>query len=158
MRRTRLANDLQALQRFFEEFNKREDAATEARLKGADEWEHAVTDLANFMEIYACAYNNGLVVGRGARDLVRNALIDAYNVLRDGEESHTYLADLVQKIRGDRKDDRNTVYAELRKLIRGHAKEVEQRRANMARLIRPPGHPNNIRSAIPSSAPRLPAA
>jgi hypothetical protein len=122
MRRTRRTADLQALQKFSEDANKREgalaDAADDRRL-------HAFHEFMNFLELYACAYNNGLVIGRGSRDIIRHKLEDSYIELEAAKEWHPYVAGAL---------DRSTTFAELAKFIQRHRKEVDQRRAERERL------------------------
>jgi hypothetical protein len=72
MSRTRRTSDLQALQKLSEDANKREAALMEARSKSEDAWRHALVEFLNFLELYACAYNNGLVIGRGGKDIIRH--------------------------------------------------------------------------------------
>jgi hypothetical protein len=121
MGRTRRTSDLQALQKFSEEANAREAALAAAT---TDESRlHAFNEFLNFLELYACAYNNRLVIGRGGKDIIRHKLEDSYIELDATKQGHPHIANAF---------DRATTFVELTKLIRRHHKEVERRKAQRA--------------------------
>jgi hypothetical protein len=122
MRRTRLTADLQALQKFSEDANKQE--ATLADAKSDDARLHVFNEFLNFLEIYACAYNNGLVIGRGSKEIIRHKLEDSYIELDAAKEGRAHIAKAL---------DRSTTFAELTTLIRRHRKEVDRRKAERLR-------------------------
>jgi hypothetical protein len=91
IRRTRRTGDLQALQKFHEDANKREAALAEARTKGEEEFLHAFNEYLNFLEIYACAYNNELIIGQGSKDIVRHKLVDGFIEVEAAERLHPHI-------------------------------------------------------------------
>lgn len=111
------------LQKFSEDANKREAALAEARTDDARA--HAFNEFMNFLELYACAYNNGLVIGRGSKDIIRHKLEDSYIELDAAREWHPHIVKVL---------DRSTTFVELTKFIHRHAKEVEGRKAERSRL------------------------
>ena len=124
MRRTRRTSDLQALQKFYEDANKREAELADA--KTDDARIHAFNEFMNFLELYASAYNNGLVVGRGSRDIIRHKLEDSFIELDAAKQWHPHIEKAL---------DRSTTFIELRRLIERHRAEVDRRRAEKASLL-----------------------
>ena len=141
MRRTRLTGDLQALQKFSEEANNREAAFATAETD--DDRRHAFNELLNFLELYACAYNSGLIIGEGAKAIIRHKLEDSYIELDAAKHWHPEIAVAL---------DRSTTFAELRKFIAGHRIEVDERKAEFSRhaAAAPPDEP---RLQLPSGDP-----
>jgi hypothetical protein len=121
-RRSRRTADLQALQRFADDANKREAALADPQDDKSRE--HAFNEFLNFLELYACAYNNRLFIGRGGKRLVRHKIIDSYVEL---EAARPWHGQFIKAL------DRATTFFELEKLIRRHRKEVERRREQMIR-------------------------
>lgn len=115
--RTRRTADLQAIQKFSEDANKREATLVDA--KSDDERRRAFVEFLNFLELYACAYNNGLVLGNGSKDIVRHKLLDSYIELDGAKEWHPQIAAAL---------DRPTTFSELTKLVTRHRAEIRQRR------------------------------
>ena len=129
MSRTRRSSDLLALQKFHEEASKRESALTEAKSTGEEAWRHAFIEFLNFLEVYACAYNNRLIIGRGSKDIIRHKLEDCFIEVEAAKDLHPHIAAAV---------DRATTFAELKKLIRDHRNEVDLRRGERARFVEQP--------------------
>jgi hypothetical protein len=124
MRRTRLVADLQALQKFSESANNQETALADARKKDDTARSHAFNELLNFLELYACAYNHGLIIGPGSKKIIRHKLEDSYIELDHAKEWHPQIAKAL---------DRSTTFAELSEFIRRHRKEIDQRIAERSR-------------------------
>jgi hypothetical protein len=118
--RTRRVADLQALQKFFESANAQEAALaneTDQRKKV-----HAFYEFLNFLEVYAAAHNKRLFA-RGSEEMVRHKLEDSCIELEQSPSWH-------QEI--EKASDRATTFAELRKFIGKHPKEINDRRAQRA--------------------------
>jgi hypothetical protein len=122
MRRSRRTADLQALQKFADDANKREAALAEAATEQARL--HAFNEFLNFLELYSSAYNHGLIIGRGSKEIVRHKLEDSYIELDAAKAWHSHIATAL---------DRSNTFAELTKLISRHRKEVDQRKAERDR-------------------------
>lgn len=121
MRRASLANDLQALQKFFEISNGHEAALAKADDEAARS--HVFVELLNFLEINSCAYNNGLF-GRGCRKLVRHKIEDTYIELDQSPAWHSRIAKAI---------DRSTTFEELTKFLNKHVHEIMRRAAERER-------------------------
>jgi hypothetical protein len=117
MRRTRIAADLQALQKFFDITNEREAALIAAAGKTEAERTYAFNEFLNFLELYAFAYNRGLF-GRGSEELVRHKLADSYNVLDEVKGWHSQI---------ERAIDTSTTMIEFRKFRESNRDEIEIR-------------------------------
>jgi hypothetical protein len=122
MRRSRRTADLQALQKFADDANMREAALSESQ--DGKSLQHAFNEFLNFLELYACAYNNRLFIGRGSKKLVRQKIIDSYVELEAAIPWHDQLI---------RALDRSTTFLELKKLIYRNRNEVDARREQMIR-------------------------
>jgi hypothetical protein len=120
--RSRRTADLQALQKFSEDANKRE-----AALWDEDEASrlHAYNEFLNFLELYACAYNNGLIIGRGSQEIVRHKLEDSFIELDAANDWHSHIAAAL---------DRTTTLAEFTKFVSRHRDEIDQRKAERNRM------------------------
>lgn len=122
--RSRRTADLQALQKFSDDTNAREAALAEAQSDGARL--HAFNEFLNFLELYACAYNHRLIIGRGGKKIVRHKVIDSFIELDAAKQWHPHVGKAI---------DRYSTLIELRKFIKSHRKEVEQRKAERNRAL-----------------------
>jgi hypothetical protein len=122
--RSRRSSDLQTLQQFSDDTNARERALAEAKSNG--DYRHAFNEFLNFLELYACAYNDGLIIGRGSKKIVRHKLIDSFIELEAAQQLH---ADIGEAI------DRRSTLIELRKFKRRFRKEYKQRKAERERNL-----------------------
>lgn len=116
MHRTRRASDLQALQKFFDDANEREAALAEAQTDAARG--HAFIEFMNFLEMYACAYNKRLIIGRGVREMVRHKIQDSCIELQKSPGWHPEI---------ERANDRSTTFIELRSFVRRYKAEISRR-------------------------------
>jgi hypothetical protein len=128
MSRSRRTVDLQAIQKFSDDADKHEAALVPA--DSEDSHQHALNVFLNFLELYACAYNNGLIIGDGSREIVRHRIIDSYIALAAATEWHSHIATEAL--------DSSTTFKELIKLIRCHRKEVNERKAEKCRRFATP--------------------
>lgn len=71
------------------------------------------------MELYASAYNNRLIIGRGSKKIVRHKLEDCFIELEAATAWHPHIGKAV---------DRFSTFEELTKFIGAHRKEIEQRK------------------------------
>lgn len=120
--RSRRTADLQALQKFADDANKREAALAEAQTDDARL--HAFNELLNFLELYASAYNNRLIIGRGSKKIVRHKLEDCFIEFEAATAWHPHIGKAV---------DRFSTFEELTKFIGAHRKEIEQRKLERER-------------------------
>jgi hypothetical protein len=88
--RSRRTTDLQTLQKFSDDANEREAALAQA--EGDQARRHAFNEFFNFLELYACAYNRGLINGRAIDEIVRHKLEDCYIELDAAKEWHPHVA------------------------------------------------------------------
>jgi hypothetical protein len=116
--RSRRTADLQALQKFVDDANKREAAFAEATTDS--ERLHAFNELLNFLELYTCAYNNHLFIGRGSKMLVRHKLEDCFIELDAATAWRPHIDNAV---------DRYSTFAELTKFVKANRVEIEHRKA-----------------------------
>ena len=122
--RSRRTADLQALQKFSDDANEREAALHNA---GDDaSRHHAFNELMNFLELYACAYNDGLIVGRASTKMVRLKLIDSFIELDAAKLWHPHIGKAV---------DRTTTFIEFANFIASNRPEVERRKAEKMRAL-----------------------
>lgn len=116
MHRTRRGSDLQALQKFFEDANEREAAL--ATSEGDAARTHAFVEFLNFLEIYACAFNKRLIIGRGTRTMVRHKIQDSCIELQKRSAWHPHI---------ENANDRSTTFIELRRFVRRYKREITRR-------------------------------
>ena len=122
--RSRRTADLQALQKFSDDTNAREAALANVNSDAARH--HAFNEFLNFLEIYATAYNHGLIVGRGSTKIVRLKLIDSFIELDAAKQWHPHIGKAI---------DRNSTLIELAKFIASNRPEVERRKAEKNRAL-----------------------
>jgi uncharacterized small protein (DUF1192 family) len=115
--RSRRTADLQALQKFADDANKREAAFAEARTDDARL--HSFNELLNFLELYACAYNNRLFIGRSSKKLVRHKLEDCFIELDAAESWRPHIDNAI---------DRYSTFEELTKFVSANRPEIERRK------------------------------
>jgi hypothetical protein len=120
--RSRRTADLQALQKFADDANKREAALAEAETDDARL--HAFNELLNFLELYASAYNNRLVIGRGSKKIVRHKLEDCFIELEAATAWRPHIGRAV---------DRFSTFDEITKSTAAHRREIEQRKLERER-------------------------
>jgi hypothetical protein len=122
MWRTRRVADLQALQKFFSDVVERETALATA--EGDPARRRAFNEYLNLLELYACAYNARLFIGKKICRLVRLSLIDSYIEL----DHHTAWHPLIVAAL-----DRSTTLIEFRLFVERHRHEVDDRKAERAK-------------------------
>jgi hypothetical protein len=120
--RSRRTTDLQTLQKFSDDANEREAALAEA--EGAQARRHAFNEFLNFLELYACAHNKGLINGRAINEIVRHKLEDSYIELDAAREWHPHIAAAL---------DRSTTLIELSKFVSRYSQEIVVRKAERDR-------------------------
>lgn len=122
--RSRRTADLQALQKFSDDANNREAALAKASTD-ADR-HHAFNELMNFLELYSCAYNDGLIAGRASTKIVRLKLIDSFIELDAAKLWHPHIGKAI---------DRTSTFIEFANFIASNRPEVEKRKAEKMRTL-----------------------
>jgi len=110
---------VQALQKFSDDANAREAALVKAK-DDYEPWSHAFNEWLNFLELYACAHNEKLLMGGAVRKLIGLKLMDSWIELENEKSLHDEFKKAV---------DRSSTFAELRKFVSSHKKEINTRKA-----------------------------